>query len=93
MKFLIADDDDDLREIISFLITSNYDVHVDEAMNGTQAVEFLDSRGPYDLVLCDYNMPQKNGGDVYLHLRKHSPQTPFILVSTDFDKFKKQMKF
>lgn len=91
MKFLIADDDDDLREIISFLISSNYDIQVYQAVDGENAIDILLRDGPFDLVICDYNMPRKNGGDVYLALRQINHQTPFILVSTDFEKFKKQV--
>lgn len=91
MKFLIADDDDDLREIISFLISSNYDVKVFQATDGQNAIDILHQDGPFDLVICDYNMPRKNGGDVYLELRQMNAQTPFILVSTEFEKFKKQV--
>jgi response regulator RpfG family c-di-GMP phosphodiesterase len=91
MKFLIAEDDDDLREVISFLISSNYDIQVFQAINGENAIDILQRDGPFDLVICDYNMPKKNGGDVYLALRQINPQTPFILVSTDIDKFKKQV--
>jgi two-component system, chemotaxis family, chemotaxis protein CheY len=91
MKFLIVDDDDDLRDIMSMVISSNYDINIYQAFDGENAIEVMNSDGPFDLVLCDYNMPRKNGAEVYLELRKLNQQTPFILISTEFERFKKQV--
>jgi response regulator RpfG family c-di-GMP phosphodiesterase len=90
MKFLIVDDEEDIRDVLSMVITSNYDVNIYQALDGEHAIEVLNSDGPFDLVLCDYNMPNKNGAEVYTELRKQS-NAPFILVSTDQEKFRKQV--
>jgi two-component system chemotaxis response regulator CheY len=91
MKFLIIDDSEDIREIIHFLISSNYEVQVFQAYDGQNAIEILHQAGPFDLLLCDYNMPRKNGGLVYSELRHINPQTPFILISSEHEKFKQQI--
>jgi response regulator RpfG family c-di-GMP phosphodiesterase len=91
MKFLIVDDDDDIREILSIMVSSNYDVEVFQSNNGQNAIDTLNSDGPFDLVICDFNMPKKNGADVYKELRRIKESTPFILISTDFDLFKKNV--
>lgn len=72
MKFLIVDDIDELREIVRMDIESNYDVEVIEAVDGQNAIDLINTKGPFDLVICDYNMPKKNGADVYLELRKQN---------------------
>ncbi len=90
MKFLVVEDDKDLLEVLSMIIVSNYNVTIVEAENGQLAIDALQTQGPFDLVLCDYNMPLKNGADVYSELRKENLNTPFILTSTDIDKFIKQ---
>lgn len=58
-SILLIDDDNDLRTIMSMkLSASGYDVY--EAINGedglTKAREYMP-----DLVLCDVDMPKKNG--------------------------------
>ena len=90
MKFLIVDDDSDLLEVLSMIVVSNYNVEIVEAKDGQTAIDNIKSAGPFDLVICDYNMPHKNGADVYRELRKENAGTPFILISTDIDKFKRQ---
>ena len=90
MKFLIVDDDKDLLEVLSMIVVSNYNVDILEATDGQMAIEKIQTAGPFDLVICDYNMPHKNGADVFRELRKENAGTPFILISTDIDKFQKQ---
>ena len=88
MKFLIVDDEEDIREILSLMIQSNYDVQIYQAVDGENAIEILQADGPFDLVFSDLNMPKKNGVEVYKELRHLSPQTPFILVTTEDKVFK-----
>jgi response regulator RpfG family c-di-GMP phosphodiesterase len=83
MKVLIADDVPDIREIIMLMIDSHYEVTWVEASDGLEAVHKIQSEGPFDLVISDYNMPGKNGGKVLQELRKLYPRCPFILVSTE----------
>lgn len=87
MKFLIADDVSEMREIIKMDIEANYDVEIFEAVDGANAIELINSQGPFDLVICDYNMPHKNGAEVFTELRKNNRTTPFLLISTHADKF------
>ena len=91
MKFLIVDDDKDLLEVLSMIVVSNYNVDILEATEGQMAIEKIQTAGPFDLVICDYNMPHKNGADVFRELRKENAGTPFILISTDIDKFQRQI--
>lgn len=87
MKFLIADDEEDLRDILNILITANYDVAIHQARDGDEALELLKSEGPFDLIISDYKMPNKNGYDVYTGLRAESPNTPFLLLTADPKEF------
>ena len=81
MKFLIVDDDSDLLEVLSMIVVSNYNVEIVEAKDGQTAIDNIKSAGPFDLVICDYNMPHKNGADVYRELRKENAGTPSATVS------------
>ncbi len=88
MKFLIVEDDYDLRELLIVLILGNYNIEIHEAFDGQDAIEKFQSHGPFDLIMCDYHMPRKNGAEVFVELRKQNKVTPFILISSDADKFK-----
>ena len=92
MKFLIVDDISELREILKMDIEANYDVEIIEAVDGQEAIDFLNTKGPFDLVICDYSMPKRSGADVYLELRKLNKTTPFILVSSQIEKFSDFLK-
>ena len=47
-------------------------------------------RGTFDLVLCDWNMPNVSGLDFLQEMRKieHLKTTPFLLITSETDKGK-----
>ena len=72
---LIADDDTDFKEILSTkLLKEGYDIA--EAANGQEAVNKAKSLLP-DLVVMDIQMPEVNGTEAVLELRKY-PETKDI---------------
>jgi len=76
---LIADDDEAVRTMFGrFLESENYNVVF--ARNGVQALaEFLIM--PYDLLLLDLNMPDRDGWEVFDSLSKLHPMMPIIIVT------------
>ncbi len=85
LKVLIADDEEDLRDIMSFLVESNLECELVFAVNGVEAIEYL-SKGDIDLIICDYNMPLKNGGDVYQYLLDAAHPCRYVMCSSDSPK-------
>ena len=81
MRILIADDNEDNREMLSRrLIRRGY--HVDIAVDGGEALSFTRDLRP-DLVLMDVSMPVLSGLDATREIRK-SPdiaQTPVIALT------------
>ena len=79
---LCVEDEDDLRiDLVDELEEAGYSVI--EARDGTQAVAQLDVIRP-DLILCDVNMPGRNGYDVLHDLRRRRPEladVPFIVLT------------
>jgi CheY-like chemotaxis protein len=66
-RILIVDDDASLRGVLKLALSG--DGHeVDEAGDGTEALEMLE-RQPYDLVLSDLHMPRTDGPSLYEILR------------------------
>ncbi len=74
-KYLIVDDNDEMRELLCIMFCDNADILT--ARNGQEALALIKSHY-VDIILTDYNMPVMNGieflkqankteSDIYLH--------------------------
>lgn len=87
MNILLIDDDADVREIIAFTLESEMDCKIKEVASGNAAIEELkQNSSSYNLIVCDYNMPDGNGGLVYQYLLDTSSDLPYVFCSSDFAK-------
>jgi DNA-binding response OmpR family regulator len=78
-RILVIDDDANLREIYAEMLTAaGYEVA--EAGNGKEGVR-LYNNAPFDLVLTDLLMPEKDGLEVIIELRKDFPEVKIITLS------------
>lgn len=84
MKVLLIDDDSDVREIIAFTIESQLNCEIVEVDSGNAAVETLKSSLDFQLIVCDYNMPNGNGGVVYQYLIEQDIDIPYVFCSSDY---------
>ncbi len=79
---LCVEDEDDLRlDLVDELKEAGYAVI--EARDGVQALARIDGTRP-DLILCDINMPGRNGYDLLDELRRERPElaeVPFIFLT------------
>lgn len=81
MRTLVVDDSPlFLQTICSFLESLETIEVVGSVMNGRQALEQAEALQP-DLVLMDLQMPEMNGLEATLQLRRLSPSTRIIIVS------------
>ena len=80
-RILIAEDDSMVREVMFvYLSESGFDVTM--AANGRLAVEeFTKSNGGFDLVITDRAMPELNGDQVALEIKRNKPSVPVILLT------------
>jgi two-component system cell cycle sensor histidine kinase/response regulator CckA len=79
---LVVDDDASVREFTArALQTAGYDVV--EASNGTQALELVERRGPFDGFVVDVVMPDMSGSELGQALRRVDPDAK-ILYCTGF---------
>jgi len=80
---LVADDDDDSRALLCYVLTrEGYDVV--EARDGDEVVQcFLHSTRPcpVDLIVTDLRMPRLDGLSAFAELRASNWSIPLILVS------------
>jgi len=79
-KRILIVDDDDLNKALASYILENYDVDVDTASNGKEAIEKVTEEN-YDLILMDLNMPGMNGADVVTEIRKKKIDIPVIAIT------------
>ena len=76
MKFLVVDDEILIRKsLVRAFAASGYEC--DEAENGMQAIEKI-KQNNYRAILLDVIMPDKNGYEVLLEMKK---QTPVFVIS------------
>ena len=78
-RVLVADDEEIIRETIGSVLT-NYGCEVETASDGIEAVALIEAR-PYDLVIADIKMPNKNGYEVFATARDRDPNRPVILIT------------
>lgn len=70
IRVLVVDDDNLLIELLQAILQSAGITRVDLATDGMKAVNMMYEANPvYDLVLCDWHMPEKNGIDVHTAMR------------------------
>lgn len=86
-KILIVEDEANIRELISYNLTSN-NYKVIEAEDGVAGFETAVREKP-DLILLDLMLPGKNGLDVCRELREKGSKIPIIILTAkneDIDK-------
>ena len=83
LKILLVDDEEDIRDILEMTFETYGVFDLVHAHTGQDAIEKLKSDN-FDIIVCDYNMPNGNGGQVYKYLIDHDIQTKYVLCSSDF---------
>ncbi len=61
MKILIADDHDLLRDTLVMFLQGEGNIETITASDFDSALACIDAKGPFDLIMLDYNMPGMNG--------------------------------
>ena len=79
MRILVAEDDHTLAEQIKKVLESEGRV-VDLAHEGEEA-EFLGSSEPYDLVILDIGLPQRDGISILKNWRAEGIDTPVLILT------------
>ncbi len=70
MKALVVDDSQSMRNIVKAgLQNMGIFDSISEAVNGIDALEKLDSEGPFDITLLDWYMPEMEGYDCLVKIR------------------------
>jgi two-component system, NtrC family, response regulator AtoC len=83
IKVLVADDETDFRELMSFWLKAR-GYTVVTAENGEQALVEVAREKP-DIIFMDLNMPVMDGADAIKKLRETEPTLPVIVISAYVD--------
>lgn len=81
-RYLLVEDDIDVRDAFLGLITLQLNAEVTAAQNGEEAIEILKTRRnvDFDAVITDTNMPILNGVALLDYIREHHPSLPVIVL-------------
>jgi len=85
MKILIVDDSSVMRKVIR-AAADVLDLESEEAQDGIEALKILSKKcKEIDLVLLDWNMPQKSGFDVLQEIKntENYKHIPVMMVTTE----------
>lgn len=82
-KILVVDDEPQMIELLRAYLEKS-DFTVDEAGNGIEALEKINQNQPYDCIVLDVMMPEKDGLSTCLEIRKIS-EVPIIMLTARGD--------
>jgi two-component system, chemotaxis family, chemotaxis protein CheY len=85
MRVLLAEDSTVMRKIIRHLLEDVGVLSATEAADGAEAMELFKA-GEFDLVLTDWNMPNKTGIQVVREIRATGSTIPIIMITTEGEK-------
>lgn len=89
LRFLVVDDMQLMRRLVTQELTRLGAKHIDVAEDGMQAVEILKNRAlshtPIDFIVSDWNMPNMTGIALLRVVRKISvyKNVPFLMVTAE----------
>ena len=81
-KVLVADDSGVMRTIITRALNACGVTDIVQAVDGADAINQF-KRQRFDLVMTDWNMPNKNGLEVIQEIRASGSAVPIIMITTE----------
>ncbi len=88
IRVLVVDDAAFMRDMVKKGLRATFPgFKVEEAHHGKKALEML-NRESYDLVLCDWEMPEMTGAELleWMRANEATANTPFVMVTSRGDR-------
>lgn len=80
MRILVVEDEPLVREVLGVYLQEDAH-HVALAVNGREGLEKYKAEGPFDLVMTDRAMPEMNGDQLAVEIKKLNPKQPIVLLT------------
>jgi len=80
-SLLYVDDEPALLEISKVFLEQTGEFTVTTVGGAGEALRTLEETGPFDLVISDYQMPERDGIELLREIRSRYPDLPFILFT------------
>lgn len=84
-KFMVVEDVDTSRMLVSGLLRSLGASNVITAVNGDDAVDKIEKKGVPDVIICDWVMPGMDGLSLLAVVKPLHPQVKFIMLTAQTD--------
>lgn len=86
-RVLVVDDHAASRSFIRAVLEGDRTDHFEvvEAANGLECLKQYETKGPFDLVLLDVNMPEMDGYETCRLLRDKGSKVPIVFVTANKD--------
>lgn len=84
-KVLVVDDSGTMRKIISRALNTVGFTDIVEAADGAEGLAAFKQQ-PFDLVMTDWNMPNKSGLELTSDIRATGSAVPIFMVTTEGEK-------
>jgi two-component system chemotaxis response regulator CheY len=81
-KFLVVEDVDTSRMLVSGLLRSVGANVVHTAVNGEDALDKIEKKGVPDIILCDWVMPGMDGLNLLSVVKQLHPQVRFVMLTS-----------
>ncbi|OIO71090.1 MAG: diguanylate phosphodiesterase [Zetaproteobacteria bacterium CG12_big_fil_rev_8_21_14_0_65_55_1124] len=84
LNFMVVEDDDFQRKVVTEMLLSLGATMVCDASNGRQALDILrrEKHKQIDIVICDLNMPEMDGMEFLRHLGEERQHVSIIITSS-----------
>ncbi|MEK3989058.1 response regulator transcription factor [Robertmurraya sp. FSL R5-0851] len=87
-RILLAEDEEVLRMLVVDTLEEE-DYEVDEAADGTEAVQLFEENS-YDLLVLDYMMPGLTGLEVIDHVRQKDKDVKILMLSAKSQQYEQE---
>lgn len=82
-RVLLVDDSATARKLMARILGfSQFHIELEEASNGKDAIEMA-KQTPFDVIICDFNMPGLDGAETASALLQVNPGAQIVVVSTE----------
>ena len=82
LKILLVEDDQNTRSTVRAMLAEMGINQVFESKDGEEANVFMDMDAmDIDIVISDWNMPEKTGFELLQNLQTSKPSLPFIMIT------------